>query len=139
MNSAMCLRPMNAKTTTNTLVMENYRVQNKSKCALEMMKESRPMTEIFRYDFAEPVKLYFLAKRDGGLERDNDAEVLEPLSDYQKEVIRHAVDSFRDVEMDRLIELVYATDPLVDVELHEPIEIVRFATRHVCLYGQLKA
>ena len=24
---AMCLRPMNAKTTTNTLVMENYRVQ----------------------------------------------------------------------------------------------------------------
>ena len=103
---------------------------------LEMVKESRPMTEIFRYDLAEPVKLYFLARRDGGLERD-DAEVLEPLTDYQKEVIRHAVDSFRDVEMGRLIELVYATDPMIDVELHEPIDIVGFAAHHVRLYGQL--
>ena len=34
---AMCLRPMNAKTTTNTLVMENYRVQNKREHALAVL------------------------------------------------------------------------------------------------------
>gem|GEM_PF-6290328 len=30
----MCFRPMNAKTTTNTLVMENHKVQNKNEYAL---------------------------------------------------------------------------------------------------------
>jgi len=107
---------------------------------LEMVRGVSSMIEIFQYDFAAPVKLYFFAKRDGGVEKSDggNVEALEPLTDDQKRTIRHTVDSFRDVEMDRLIELVYATDPLIDAEMHEPINVVEFAARHVRLYGQLK-
>ena len=101
---------------------------------LRMVKDSGLMTEIFRYDFARPIRLVFSATKE------NDASVLveEPLTDDQKEVIRHTVDAFRNTEMDRLIELVYATDPLIDVEMHKLIDIGTFATRHIRLYGQLE-
>jgi len=98
---------------------------------LRMAKDSCLMTEIFKYDIACPVRLAFSAMRE------NNTPALDPLTDDQMKVIRHTVDVFRDTTPDRLIALVYATDPLIDAEMHKPIDISMFAARHVRLYGQL--
>jgi len=99
---------------------------------LRMAATSNRLKEIFRYDIASPIKLVFSASKE------DCSPTLCSLTDNQKEVIRYTVDAFRDVKPDRLIELVYATDPLIDVEMHKLIDIGKFAARHIRLYGQLR-
>ena len=102
----------------------------------EMVKESRSLTEYFRYDFATPAILCFDIRKNG-----DGSETSRLLTDKQKEVIRHTSDSFRNTGTSGLIDLVYAvyaTDPMINAELFGCIDITKFAARHVRLYGPLE-